>query len=227
MSIFDLEVNYVCSFGPSCQTANILKRNDIKLFSYPFDWIFSNPDIISHCVEDGFKNFLDKNNYATISQWQCENTYYNKNNVMFNHYNPLISNDHYHYYVRCVDRFKDLLRKEEHKLFVMMVLNQTALHDHVKNNVIKFNEKFSNHTSSYTLLFICNVPGKQENNHTFTYVNNIHFLELDTFSSSQGSWYENENDNIYLDNLIKTKYKFNIINSSFSNNERENERTVY
>jgi hypothetical protein len=227
MTGLDVEVNYACSFGPSCHAANILKRNNIKVCSYPFDWIFSNPDIISHCVEDGFKNFLDKTNYATKSKWQCKNTYYNKKKVMFNHYNPLINEAHYDYYVRCVDRFKDLLKKKEHKLFVMLVMNKNDFNDSIKNDIIKFNDKFSNHTSNYTLLVICNVLGKKENNHKFTYSNNIHFLELDTLSSSQGSWYENQDDNIYLDNLIKSKYNFNIINGSSVNNERENERTVY
>ena len=36
------------------------------------------------------------------------------------------------------------------------------------------------------------------------------FLELHTLSSSGGVEFDNNNDNIYLDNIIKSKYNFNI-----------------
>ena len=35
------EINYVCSLGFSLATASLLKRNNLKKCSYPFDWIFS------------------------------------------------------------------------------------------------------------------------------------------------------------------------------------------
>ena len=35
-----MEINYVCLLGTLCHSASILKRNNLKLCSYPFDWIF-------------------------------------------------------------------------------------------------------------------------------------------------------------------------------------------
>jgi hypothetical protein len=131
---------------------------------------------------------------------------------MFNHHNPLINIDHYNYYIRCVDRFKNLLQKKEHKLFIMILNNKIEI---VKNDfdyIIDFNNKFSKYTSNYTLLVIFHIAKKEKNNHIFTYNNNIHFLELHTLSLSNGNNFFDENDNIYLDNIIKSKYNFNIKN---------------
>ena len=76
----------------------------------------------------------------------------------------------------------------------------------IKNNIIDFNNKFSKYTHNYTLLVIFHIPHKDQNHHIFTYNDNIHFLELHTLSVSAGVKFNNNNDNIYLDNIIKSKY---------------------
>ena len=202
-----LKINYTCSLGPFCHSSQILKRNNLKLCSYPFDWIFSNCDNIIHCIEDNFNIFLDKSYYINKSQSQCGHSKYN--NHMFNHHNPLINTDHYNYYVRCVDRFKNLIQKQEHKLFIMIITNMNNIDENTKNNIIDFNNKFSKYTSNYTLLVIFHIPNKEQNHHIFTYNDNIQFLELHTLSVSGGIDFNNNNDNIYLDNIIKSKYNFN------------------
>ncbi len=58
-----MEINNVCSLGTLCHTATLLKRNNLKISSYPFDWIFSNINIIIDCIEDDFNSFLDKKYY--------------------------------------------------------------------------------------------------------------------------------------------------------------------
>jgi len=202
------EIYYTCSLGSLCHSSQILKRNKYKLCSYPFDWIFSNCDNIIHCIEDNFNIFLDKSYYINISQSQCGHSKYN--NRMFHHHNPLINIDHYNYYVRCVDRFKNLLEKKEHKLFTMIFVNceYNCYSNTFLNNIIDFNNKFSKYTSNYTLLVIIHYPNKQQNHHIFTYNDNIHFLELHTLSHSNGLEFVNNNDNNYLDNIIKSKYNF-------------------
>ena len=203
-----LEINYTCSLGSLCHSSQILKSNKLKLCSYPFDWIFSHCDIITDCLEDDFNIFLDKSYYINISNSQCGHSKYN--NGLFNHHNPLTNIDHYNYYVRCVDRFKNLLQKQEHKLFIMIFVNMNNVDENIKNKVIDFNNKFSNYTSNYTLLVIFHIPNKEQNYHIFTYKDNIHFLELHTLSSSDGVGFINKNDNIYLDNIINSKYNFNL-----------------
>jgi hypothetical protein len=55
---------------------------------------------------------------------------------MFNHHNPLINIDDYNYYVRCVNRFKKLLQKQEYKLFITTFANRNNIYDYetIKNN---------------------------------------------------------------------------------------------
>ena len=202
-----LDINYTCSLGSLCQSAKILERNNLKLCSYPFDWLFSDCDNIIHCIEDNFNIFLDKSYYNGIDKDKCAHTYYKKEGGlnMFNHYNPLDNTDHYNYYVRCVDRFKNLLQKQEHKLFTMIFINIDNIDNYI-NKIIDFNNNFSKYTSNYTLLVIFHIPNKQQNHHIFTYTDNIHFLELHTLSNSTGVDFYNNNDNIYLDNIIKSNY---------------------
>jgi len=208
-----LEINYTCSLGGVCHSSQILKRNKLKLCSYPFDWIFSNCDNILHCIEDKFNIFLDKSYYQDIDcKWndnQCGHKYYNVN--MFNHFDPRNEKD-YNYYVRCVDRFKNLLKKKEHKLFTMIFINIDKIENNSTKKIIDFNKKFSKYTSNYTLLVIFHIKNKKKNHHKFTYNDNIHFLELHTLSCSGGLEFGNDNDNIYLDDIIKSKYNFNIKN---------------
>jgi hypothetical protein len=201
-----LEINYTCSLGGLCHSSQILKRNKYKSCSYPFDWIFSSCDTIMDCIEDNFNIFLDKSYYINISQSTCGHSKYG--NSMFMHFNPLINIEHYNYYVRCVDRFKNLLQQQEHKLFIMTFNNMNNIDENTKNNIIDFNNKFSKYTSNYTLLVILNIISKEHNYHKFTYVDNIHFLELHTLLRSNGCEFINNDDNIYLDNIIKSKYNF-------------------
>jgi len=151
-----------------------------------------------------FNIFLDKSYYKTISVKRCAHEKYHPH--MFWHHNPLININDYEYYLRCVNRFRDLLKKKEHKLFITINVNHEHVYD--KNIIIKFNNKLSKYTSNYTLLFINHIPDKIENNHEYTYHDNIHFLELHTLSQSNGLKFLNNKDNIYLDNIIKSNYNF-------------------
>jgi hypothetical protein len=204
-----LEINYTCSLGPFCHSSQILKRNNLKVCSYPFDWIYSNCENVIHCIEDNFNIFLDKSYYINLSETQCGHSKYNGS--MFNHHNPLINFDNYNYFVRCVDRFKNLLEKREHKLFIMTFINMDSTENVIMEYIADFNNKFSKYTSNYTLLVIFNISNKEVNHHTFTYFDNIHFLELHTLSVSGGSGFYNDDDNVYLDDIIKSKYNFNLL----------------
>ena len=42
---------------------------------------------------------------------------------MFNHHNPLNNENDYNYYIRCVNRFRELLQNEELKLFIIIFVN--------------------------------------------------------------------------------------------------------
>jgi hypothetical protein len=201
-----MEINNVCSFGTFCHTSYLLKRNGWKRNSYPFDWIFSSKSMIIDCLEDGFKKFLDKSLYTSISETNCGHNLYG--NSMFMHHNPLNNEKDYEYFVRCVNRLNILLTSPEHKLLLSMIyVNISYNIDTIKNEIIEFNNKLKNYVKNYTLLFILNIS-ERENAHIFTYYDNIHLLELHTVSETNGLEFKNKDDNIYLDNILKAKYKF-------------------
>jgi len=200
------EIRYTCSLGGLCQSSQILKRNKLKLCSYPFDWIFSDCDMILHCLEDDFNIFLDKSYYIGINETSCNHTYYKKDGIqMFLHHNPLYNEEHYNYFVRCVNRFKQLITAPEHKLFIMTFVNNETMDDTFKEKMISFNSKLLNYTTNYTLLVIFHIPDKKMN-HRMLIHKNIHLLELHTLSQSNGLEF-GKNDNIYLDTMIKSNYK--------------------
>jgi hypothetical protein len=131
---------------------------------------------------------------------------------MFNHKNPLDNENDYNYYIRCVDRFKQLLKYEKLKLFIMIFVNMDNIQENAKNNVIDFNNTFSKYTKNYKLLVIFHIQNKKEQNHIFTHYSNIDFLELHTLSSSNGVYFNDFNDNNYLNNIILETYDFNFEN---------------
>ena len=203
-----MEINYACSLGPNCHSTQILKIANFRKFASPFDWIYSNCNLIIHCLKEDFKTFLDKSYYKGITHKQCGHSYYHKQ--LFEHHNPLENEKDYNYFVNGANNFKDLIRREEHKLFTMIFTNMNEIDEDIKENVIKFNGEFSKYAINYTLLIILNVANKQSNYHNFTYNENVHFLELHTLSDSCGFEFKNDEDNVYLNNVIKSSYNFNI-----------------
>ena len=52
------------SFGYRCSSAGILKSMQLKYESFPFDWLISRLDVIKHCLQDDFREFLNQSNYV-------------------------------------------------------------------------------------------------------------------------------------------------------------------
>ena len=199
-----MQIKYVCSLGPFCHSSLFLKNNKLKKCSYPFDWIISSYNNIIDCIKDDFKIFLDKSYYLKISNNEYRHQYYK---IKWYHHNPLNDENHYNYYVRCVNRFKELLTYEEHKLFIMIFFD---VKENIKNDIINFNNEFYKYTKNYTLLIIYNIQNKQDNDHIFTHHDNIDFLELSNSNIFHNIFSLNNNDHTYLNNIINSKYKFNI-----------------
>jgi hypothetical protein len=203
-----IKINHVCSLGFMCHASSLLKRNNYKKCSYPFDWIFSDCNMILDCIKTNFKIFLDKSFYVKLGIY-IGHTKYLK--YVWLHHNPLEKEEDYNYYIRCVNRFKELLKKKQKKLFIMMNVNQNDSIENIKKSIIDFNKNFSKYTSNYRLLFIHHIPNKIKNSHTFSTNNNIDFLELNTISISDGASFKDNNDNIYLDKILNSRYKFKIL----------------
>jgi len=60
---YNINMKFI-SIGTYCSTAYILKVNNLRTESYPFDYIFSSLEIVKHCINDKFNIFLDKKYYT-------------------------------------------------------------------------------------------------------------------------------------------------------------------
>jgi hypothetical protein len=212
------DIKYVCSLGSVCQASHFLKKNDLKKTSYPFDWIYTNLDNVIECIENDFNIFLDKKYYIDNTPHGCGHKIYNNpyHHIYWRHRNPLVNDDDYKYVVRCVERFRSLLKYQEKKLFMITIIDgqydvNTKINEKFINNLISFNNRFKKHTSNYILLVIVNYPYKEKNNHTITKYDEIDLLEVDTYSISYGKEFEDPRDGSYLDSIIKDRYNFDLL----------------
>ena len=116
---------HIVSLGSLCLTSKLLQSMGLKAESYPFDWIFSTPSMVAHCIDDNFASFLNKDFYLPVRQGkgrQCHHTFYNsdqRGSPLFNHRDPSTDED-YDYLVRCVNRFRAVLQSPDRTLFVLM-----------------------------------------------------------------------------------------------------------
>jgi len=91
------------SLGNNCLTAWYLKESGRRHASFPFDWVFSSPEIVVDCISDGFRKYLDRSLMHRSNDYGAGHREYHRN--MFNHRSPLASRANYESYFRAVARF--------------------------------------------------------------------------------------------------------------------------
>jgi len=144
----------IVSIGSACHAAAALKSARIRKFSTPFDWIFSSPEMVRHCLEDDFASFLDQTHYLPVEVQArqspeinlCHHQLFREKfgvQHVFNHHDPTQERDHA-YFVRAVDRFRVLLRSADWKLLVL-VSNAPYLVERLEALVAAFGDVTSNY----------------------------------------------------------------------------------
>lgn len=99
-----MESQYV-SLGTLCHTARMLKNIGLREVAMPFDWVFSTPGIIQHCLKTKFDVFKDRKLYCKTSLTKSGHVVYGSN--FFNHKDITCECD-YQYYNRTIERFDNL-----------------------------------------------------------------------------------------------------------------------
>ena len=142
-------VKHVISLGCRCSQASVYRAFGHRRYACPFDWIFSSPKMVIHCLQDDFKQFLDrqllyqngssfdaiglKPGSAPRERRLIGHKFYSTltsgvgRGTIFNHRDPLHNDEDYDYLVRCVERFRLALASEERKLFCDLVLESTVV----------------------------------------------------------------------------------------------------
>jgi tetratricopeptide (TPR) repeat protein len=111
------------SIGQNCNTAWYLRQVGAKTASYPFDWIFSSAGIAESCLRNSFSDFLNKQYLLPKKDWcSAGHSLYHAN--MFHHRSPLQTEDDYDYYLRCVDRFNNILSSGGRIILVCTIIKE-------------------------------------------------------------------------------------------------------
>lgn len=114
---------HVISMGTACWTSQLIKDAGLKRFSCPFDWIFSSPAFVGHCLEDDFGEFLSRDRWVSVGgpqQWTLPviRDRYGLGRIL-NHHDASSDAD-FGYLTRSVDRFRAVLAGDAAKIFLLI-----------------------------------------------------------------------------------------------------------
>jgi hypothetical protein len=114
------KIEYIIPIGKDCKIGKFLKTHNLKKTSYPFDWLYTETDqnVIIDMLEDNFEKFLDKQYHYKIDEKISGHKLYDKNESMIRHHN-ILEEKSFDYYKRCVDRFLEVQKLENNKLFIL------------------------------------------------------------------------------------------------------------
>ena len=204
-----LKFNYIIPLGTNCYISSYLKKNNLKLVSYPFDWIFSYPIDIYDIINTNFEYFLNKEYYLNKDNTINYNSHtkYCPNLRMFNHHNPYKDSDN-EYFKRCVLRFNNVIKKEESKLFIMFFI-ENNLNNEIKN-IIKLKELFDEKIINYELLCIFQEVRGYQSKKEFK-CKNINFIQISTIDKNNGVEFICEKDEEYFKSIINGNYNFELL----------------
>lgn len=124
---------HVVSLGSNCYASQMLKAQGLKRYSAPFDWVFSSPPMVEHCLRDDFQTLLDRTKLEALPERpeavgleRSEHAFYRDRfgvPKMFNHHDMTLDED-YGYLRRCVERLRGVLARDEPALYLMIVRNR-------------------------------------------------------------------------------------------------------
>ena len=158
-----IEYNSACPVGNYCFGTSLLAEKKIRKEAMPFDWLFTTPKYTAEVIKDDFKDFLNPKYYTDIAlnepanERQAGHTLYHEN--FFNHKDPRLKED-YDYYVRCVDRFRDFMKKDDKKLFLCFFKNEKDMTNEMISEVVELNKVLSEKTTNHHLMVHINFPYK-------------------------------------------------------------------
>jgi len=142
------EKTILFSVGHRCTSASLIKEMRHKFETYPFDWIVSKLDVLVHCIETDFKEYLRVENYLDKQSETfnlCDNvkTHVCNENIVYNKYyeneylldapenkigtygmklamshHDIRKEKDYQYFQRSIERFKKILALPQQKFYL-------------------------------------------------------------------------------------------------------------
>ena len=158
------------SIGPYCHIADMLKINNLRTESYPFDYIFSSLEMVKHCINDKFNIFLDKKYYihgtcnqSTKHTFYCDfldtplliqhhiefnysKDYKVSSGNLFHHHNLIDNNCDYEKFERRCKRLLSLIENNDKITFIYYNCYTNDFDD-----IIDFYNSFSHYKNIYVI----------------------------------------------------------------------------
>mmetsp|Transcript_41762 Transcript_41762/g.75821 ORF Transcript_41762/g.75821 Transcript_41762/m.75821 type:complete len:467 (+) Transcript_41762:49-1449(+) len=123
----------VISLGERCPVASWLRHRQLRRAAHPFDWIYSSPRILRHCLDDNFATLLDQSQFFKAAGGKIGHKTYSKmlqskaKEIVWLHQNPTMPT-HYAKLCRSVERLRAALREpNKRRLFLIFQLVQSKL----------------------------------------------------------------------------------------------------
>ncbi|MCF8463413.1 MAG: papain-like cysteine peptidase [Flavobacteriales bacterium] len=107
--------------GQNCNSSWYLKATENKRASYPFDWLFTTPEIIQDMLSDNFEAFTNRNQLIPHGLDAGHKRYHE---WLFGHRNPANSDSDFEFLKRCIERWNSLMQSQKPVAFVTVVLNE-------------------------------------------------------------------------------------------------------
>ena len=210
-----IQINKIISIGTLCFSSQLIKNNFYKTESYPFDWIVSNIDMCIDCIKNNFEIFLDKKYHYDEkydNNRKVGHNIYDKyvNTNIFRHYNIIKS---YNYFLRSVNRFLNLYSSNNNILFIHFTqFNKKNPTNEYLNKIKDLKNiliiKFIN--SNLYILYIHSFEKSSKQKYELIVNENIYILKLWTTSISNGRSFEDNSDNIYINNIFNNLFNYQI-----------------
>jgi hypothetical protein len=143
----------IIPIGVDCGNADFLKKNNIRNFALPFDWVVTYNGV-SNIIKNDFHNFIPNN---------CEN-YNDIYSIAFPHNKFPDDNEKI---VRRINRFKNILETTNEKIFFLRKGHGSHNHGEHNNNILKnevtdaedldniLKEKYPNLNYEIIVILIC------------------------------------------------------------------------
>ena len=207
-------VQHVVSLGTFCHTANHFQKHGIRTCSHPFDWILSRPAVVTACLRDDFQTFLDPAHHERRGDDLSNHRIYGKmvlgNNfqgnlpqdIMFTH-RDITNPTHHAYYERCVQRFRDLMKSSESKLFVLTTQDV----DYDREEIRELEAELKKHTTNFHLLCISFFNDHYFHTNTAK-EGDIQYMRVYTYSRSDGRGFAIPLENDYFHDAITKLFAF-------------------
>lgn len=204
---------HLISLGYNCYIAHFLQQHNLRKAAYPFDWVFTCPEIVIDCLKNNFTVFLDKQHFRMTKCYdECVCEKCTRNGVLSGHaiygthffrHKNVFQQEDFEYYQRCVRRWNKLFDNDDNITFILLLSNRQHYTNETLHHLCFELHSLLSNQKSVILIFIFHTISADFSFTSQTLQENLYFCHL-TCSKNKGTSFENKNDNVkFADSLLE------------------------